>query len=67
MYVKIELTDRDWEYLRKCARIRRISMSRLCSRLLRDIARDFLVRAVLDDDSRPTEGRPYRARCELYQ
>ena len=67
MYVKIELSEQDWAYLHKCARIRHTSISKLCSRLLRDIARDFLVRAVLDDDSRPTEGRPYRTRCELYQ
>jgi hypothetical protein len=59
MWLKIDLPASDWEYLEACARIRQISMRGLCTRLLHDIAKDLLVRAILDDDSQPTQGRKY--------
>jgi hypothetical protein len=62
MWLKIDLPQSDWEYLHACARIRHTSMRGLCNRLLHDIAQDLLVRAVLDDDSKPIEGRKYKRR-----
>jgi len=68
MWLKIELTNPHWEYLEACARIRHTSMRGLFNRLLHDIAQDMLVRAILDDDSRPIDGRQYRDRRHiLYQ
>jgi hypothetical protein len=60
-----QLTPEQFEYLDACARIRNISTSRLCSRLLTTIADNQMVLAVLDDDSRPRREkrqRQWRAR-----
>ena len=60
MWLKIDLPDEDWEYLKTCARIRHTSMRGLCGKLLHEIAEGQLTLAILDDESRPIQGRKYQ-------
>jgi len=60
MWLKIDLPESDWEYLQSCARIRQTSMRGLVNRVLHATAEDYLVRAIIDDESQPVEGRKYR-------
>ena len=60
MWLKIDLPDEDWEYLKTCARIRHTSMRGLCTLLLHGIAESQLTLAILDDDSQPIGGRKYQ-------
>jgi hypothetical protein len=53
-HVFMELPDEQYRYLERCARIRRISITRLVSRLITVIASEQLVLSVLDDDSKPS-------------
>ena len=46
------LSDESYEYMESCARIRKISCTRLMERVLKTVCNDQLVLSVLDDDSR---------------
>ena len=52
-HVTLVLSPGGRVYLQECARIRHISVTRLVTRVIDAIARDQLVLAVLDDDSKP--------------
>lgn len=60
MWLEINLPEDNWTYLETCARIRQTSMRGLVSRVLSATAEDYLVRAILDDESQPVDGRKYR-------
>ncbi len=51
-------SDETYQYLVKCARIRDITMSALCKRIVDHIAADQLVNSVLDDTDNLLEKRP---------
>lgn len=46
------LSEESFGYMESCARIRRISCSRLMERVLKKVCDDQLMLAVLDDDSK---------------
>lgn len=50
--INLHLENNEDHYLRSCARIRQLSVSALCTRLLLVICQDQLVAAVLDDESK---------------
>ena len=62
MTVMPRLCAEDRAYFQRCARIRRTSVTNLYGKLIEIIARDQIVLAVLDDDSKPFEGRPFHYR-----
>ena len=62
MYLHVDLTDTELDYLKRCARIRQTSVFQLTQRLFRTIAKDELVLAILDDDSRPVDAKRYHYR-----
>lgn len=49
-----DLSEEAENYLRQCARIRRISTTRLLQRVLKLVCDDQLVLGILDDDSKPS-------------
>jgi hypothetical protein len=59
MNVTFDITENQRHYYECCARLRRTSVTVLCRRLLETIAQDQMVLAVLDDDSKPVDGRRY--------
>lgn len=61
VFVRLQFTletEDQYEYFKSCARIRGISTQALMNRLMKTIADDCMVRAILDDDS-VCERRPY--------
>jgi hypothetical protein len=54
----IDLPDDADRYINACARIRRISTTRLFERLLKRVCTDQMVLAVLDDDSKQPRRLP---------
>lgn len=59
---RIDLETESGRYLLACCRIRHISLTNLINRLIKKIAEDQLVLAVLDDDSRPVHDRYFYRR-----
>lgn len=51
--VSLSLSDESERYMDACARIRRISRTRLIERLLKLVADDQMVLGILDDESKP--------------
>ena len=69
-HVTLTLAKGSRHYLQECARIRNISVTRLATRLINAIARDQLVLAILDDDSKPVrhlEGESGTSRVHRYR
>lgn len=50
--IELNLSDASYAYLEACARIRKISCTRLIERMMRIICDDQMILSVLDDDSR---------------
>lgn len=64
--IVVDLPDGDHEYLKACARIRKISCGRLVQRILLAVSQGQLVLAVLDDDSKATPqeaGEANKSKC----
>jgi hypothetical protein len=62
MTVMPRLSAEERAYFQRCASIRRTSVTNLYGKLIEVIARDQIVLAVLDDDSKPFDGRPFSYR-----
>jgi hypothetical protein len=52
------LSDEAQDYLERCARIRKISRTRLLQRVLKLVCDEQLILGVLDDDSKPEPQLP---------
>lgn len=52
------LSEEAFDYMESCARIRRISCTRLMERVLKKVCDDQLMLAVLDDDSKQPPNLP---------
>ena len=50
-YLTLEMPESSEQYIHACARIRKISTTRLVERLVKTVCCDQLVLAVLDDES----------------
>jgi hypothetical protein len=58
--LNVALNEEDKAYMQRCAAIRQTSVTALYERLIKTIARDKIVLAVLDDDSKPS-GKRYHS------
>ena len=54
------LSDEDREYIKSCARIRNISVTRLMTATVSFAIRDKMLEAILDDDSKPWPSQRYQ-------
>ena len=56
------LSEDERSYLQRCASLRQTSVAVLADMLIKRIAQDQLVLAILDDDSRPVKGKQFHYR-----
>ena len=62
----VELTEDQREYYLRCARIRQTSVISLLRRIIKVVANDQLVLAILDDDSQSEAIRKFHYRNFLF-
>lgn len=61
-----ELDDQSERYIHSCAKIRRISVTRLVQRMIKTICIEQMVLAILDDDSKQPRRMPGENNASRY-